>query len=105
MRRLVRRGCLCLSAKGLTSKVEKVDDGQTVAEVRCGAETTPLGDCEHARTADHSRAKSTGWDENRVFLEGDKVEVAVVNGRWVLTHQPAKPPEPKAVQHYFPDEE
>ena len=26
-------------------------------------------------------AKSTGWDENRVFLEGDKLEVAVKNGR------------------------
>jgi RecA-family ATPase len=50
-------------------------------------------------------AKSTAWDENRVFLEGDKLEVAVVNGRWVLTHLPAKPPEPKATQHYFPDEE
>jgi hypothetical protein len=28
-------------------------------------------------------AKSTGWDENRVFLEGDNLEIAVVNGRWV----------------------
>jgi len=36
-KRLVRRGCLCLSAKGLKSKVAKEDDGQTVAEVRCGA--------------------------------------------------------------------
>jgi hypothetical protein len=26
-------------------------------------------------------AKSTGWDENRVVLEGDKLEVAVKNGR------------------------
>jgi hypothetical protein len=25
-------------------------------------------------------AKSTAWDENRVFLEGDKLEVAVKNG-------------------------
>ena len=50
-------------------------------------------------------AEINGWDENHVFLEGDKPEVAVVNGRWVLTHLPAKPPEPKAVQHYFPDEE
>jgi hypothetical protein len=24
--------------------------------------------------------KSTGWDENRVFLEGDKLEVAVRDG-------------------------
>ena len=49
-------------------------------------------------------AKSNGWDENRVFLEGDKLEVAEVNGRWVLTHQPAAPrPVPK-VQHYWPDD-
>ena len=34
-------------------------------------------------------ARSTAWDENRVFLEGDKLEVAVNNGRWVLTHLPA----------------
>jgi hypothetical protein len=27
------------------------------------------------------RAKSSGWDENRIFLEGDKLEVAVKNGR------------------------
>jgi hypothetical protein len=49
-------------------------------------------------------AKSTGWDENRVFLEGDKLEVAMVNGGWVLAHLPAKPPEPKSVQNYFPTE-
>ena len=30
-------------------------------------------------------AKSRGWDENRVFLKGDKLEAAVKNGRWVLT--------------------
>ena len=30
-------------------------------------------------------AKSTGWDENRVFLEGDTLEIAVKNGRWVIT--------------------
>jgi hypothetical protein len=34
-------------------------------------------------------AKTVGWDENRVFLEGDKLEVAVKSGRWVLTHLPA----------------
>jgi hypothetical protein len=44
-------------------------------------------------------AKSTGWDENRVFLEGDKLEVALVKGRWVLSHLPAGPP-----AHYFPSE-
>jgi hypothetical protein len=27
------------------------------------------------------QAKSSGWDENRVFLEGDILEVAVRNGR------------------------
>ena len=31
-------------------------------------------------------AKSGGWDENRVFLEGHKLEVEVKNGRLVLTH-------------------
>jgi hypothetical protein len=49
-------------------------------------------------------AKSTGWDENRVFLEGDKLEVAVTNGRWVLTHLPAAPRKPEPVRHYFPTE-
>jgi hypothetical protein len=29
-------------------------------------------------------AKSSGWDENQIFLEGDVLEVAVRNGRWVL---------------------
>jgi hypothetical protein len=33
-------------------------------------------------------AKSTGWDKNRVFLEGDRLEIEVKGGRWVLTHQP-----------------
>ena len=33
-------------------------------------------------------AKSSGWDENRVFLEGDKLEVAVKHGCWVLTTCP-----------------
>jgi hypothetical protein len=47
-------------------------------------------------------AKSTGWDENRVFLERDKLEIEVKNGRWVLTHVPAAPRPVKPVQHYFP---
>ena len=34
-------------------------------------------------------ARDCGWDENRVFLEDDKLEVAVKNGRWVMTHLPA----------------
>jgi hypothetical protein len=51
-------------------------------------------------------AKSSGWDENRVFLEGDVLEVSVRSGRWVLTHIPAEPPPPPApAQHYFPAEE
>ena len=51
-RRLVRRGCLCLSAKGLKSKVAKEDDGQTVAEVRCGA------DADRHRTVGRGRVAS-----------------------------------------------
>ena len=48
-------------------------------------------------------AKSSGWDENRTFLEGDALEVAVRNGRWVLTHRPAGPrPAPPPAQPYFP---
>ena len=50
-------------------------------------------------------AKSTGWDENQVFLEGDKLEVAVKNSRWVLTHLLAAPRTPEPVRHYFPDDE
>jgi hypothetical protein len=34
-------------------------------------------------------AKSSGWHENRLFLEDDKLEVAVKNGRWMMTHLPA----------------
>ena len=49
-------------------------------------------------------AKSTDWDDNQVFLEGDKLEVAVVNGRWVLTHLPAAPRPMPMIQHYFPTE-
>jgi hypothetical protein len=36
-------------------------------------------------------AESSGWGENRSFLEGDDLEVAVRNGRRVLTHVPAGP--------------
>jgi Family of unknown function (DUF5996) len=35
------------------------------------------------------KAKSSGWDENRTFLENDVLEIAVRKGRWVLTHVPA----------------
>ena len=49
-------------------------------------------------------AKSSGWDENRVFLEGDVLEVAVVKGPWVPTHVPAKPKASSTplVENYFP---
>jgi hypothetical protein len=49
-------------------------------------------------------AKSTAWDENRVFLEGDTLSIEVKGGRWVLTHLPAKPQTPKPALHYFPDD-
>jgi hypothetical protein len=49
-------------------------------------------------------AKPTGWDKNRVFLEGDKLEIAVANGRWVLTHLPAAHRPPIMVRYYFPDD-
>jgi hypothetical protein len=48
--------------------------------------------------------KSTVWDENRVFLEGDKLDIEVKGGGWVLTHLPAKPHTPEPVRHYFPDD-
>jgi hypothetical protein len=52
------------------------------------------------------QAKLSGWDENQIFLEGDVLEVAVRNGRRVLTHAPAKPiSAPPPVQHYFSAEE
>jgi hypothetical protein len=50
-------------------------------------------------------AKSSGWHENRLFLEDDKLEVAVKNGRWVMTIcRSGPPPEPGPVEHYFPME-
>jgi hypothetical protein len=52
------------------------------------------------------QAKSSGWDENRTFLEGDVLEVSVRHGRWVLIHRPAGPrPAPAPACHYFPTEE
>jgi hypothetical protein len=48
-------------------------------------------------------AKSGAWDENRVFLEGDVLEVTVRGGRWVLCHVPAGPrPSQAPPEHYFP---
>jgi hypothetical protein len=52
------------------------------------------------------QVRSSGSDENRTFLEGDDLEVAVRNGWWVLNHVPAGPcPAPPPAQHYFPTEE
>jgi hypothetical protein len=50
-------------------------------------------------------AKTVGWGENRLFLHGDKLEVAAKNGRPVLTHLPAGPrPRVGPVRHYFDTE-
>jgi hypothetical protein len=52
------------------------------------------------------QAKSSGWDENRTFIENDILEIAVRNGRWVLPHVPAgSRPAPSPAQHYFSTEE
>ena len=49
--------------------------------------------------------KASGWDENRVFLKGDKLQIEVRGKSWVLTHLPAGPPAPpEPPQHYFPEE-
>jgi hypothetical protein len=52
------------------------------------------------------QAKSSGWNENRTFLEGDDLEVTVRNGGWGANPRsgrtaPGTPP----AQHYFPTEE
>ena len=70
----------------------------------CGSANRRPSSNRRAQPAARSRArgkiqspKSVGWDETRVFLEGDKLEVAMVNGRWVLTALPKGPapaPEP-----------
>ena len=48
--------------------------------------------------------KINGLGQKPLFLEGDRLEVAVKSGRWVLTHLPADPAAPKPVRHYFPDD-
>jgi hypothetical protein len=50
------------------------------------------------------QAASSAWDENRTFLEGDVLAIAVRFGRWVLCHVPAGPPPPAAPAD-FPTEE
>jgi hypothetical protein len=74
-------------------------------------ETTPLGDYVQARTAPASRARAKSLPPNQavgmktVFLEGDKLEVAVKNDRWVLTNLPAGPrPAAELLRCYFPDD-
>jgi hypothetical protein len=59
--------------------------GQACLLTRCGGKSRQLVDCgqrPHRRARLGHAAKSSGWDENRFFLEGDKLEVAVKNGRW-----------------------
>jgi hypothetical protein len=39
------------------------------------------------------------------LLAGDKLEIALVKGRWVLAHLPARPrPKAPPVEHFFPTE-
>jgi hypothetical protein len=54
---------------------------------------------------ENSSPKTVGWDEKRVFLEGDKLEVAVKSGRCMLTHLQAAPRAAEPVRRCFPDEE
>ena len=81
--------------------------------------TTPRGLHGQARTADHSSktasapfASSLGargihrqikrLGRKPGFPEGDKLEVGVKNGRWVLTNPPDRPrPAVEPVRHYF----
>jgi hypothetical protein len=52
------------------------------------------------------QAKSSGWDENRTFLEGDVLEVAVRNGRWGADPSPGRTaPGAGAGRAPFPTEE
>ena len=41
-------------------------------------------------------AKSTAWEENKVFLEGETLEVFVNRGRWFLIKRAAPEKEPVA---------
>ena len=52
-----------------------------------------------------SKGNSPGWTKIGSSSKGDRLEVAVKSGRWVLTHVPATPPAPKPVLHYWPDHE
>ena len=48
------------------------------------------------------KAKSSAWDENRTFLEGDVLEVEYAMAARVLTHVPARPgPAPPTAQTIF----
>ena len=55
---------------------------------------------------ENSKQNQAAGRRNRPFLEGAVLEVAVRNGRRVLTHVPARPgPAPPPAQRYFPTEE
>jgi hypothetical protein len=34
-------------------------------------------------------AKATGWDKNKVIKPGEKIEISVVHGRWLIVKMPA----------------
>jgi hypothetical protein len=52
------------------------------------------------------QVRSSGSDENRTFLEGDVLEVAVRDGRWVPIHVLAGPrPAPPPAEQIFPTEQ
>ena len=58
---------------------------------------------ELAREGNSTQIKRLGRKPG--FLEGDKLEVAVKNGRWVLTRVPAVPrPGAELLRCYFPDD-
>jgi hypothetical protein len=55
-------------------------------------------------------AKSTAWEENKVFLEGETLAVFVNRGRWFLvkraapaTAPPAVPADPNAIEGALSD--
>ena len=60
--------------------------------------------CSNSASKANSPQNQRAGTKNRVLLEGDRLEIEVKGGRWVLTHLPAKRAAPKPVRHYFPDD-
>ena len=44
--------------------------------------------CSNSASKANSPQSQRAGTKNRLFLEGDRLEIEVKNGRWVLTHQP-----------------